>query len=41
MVTPVWTSLAGSGWTSNSGTWPPCTTMEETPGCRFSRGLRS
>ena len=35
---PAW---PGSGCTSNSGTCPPCTTTDDTPPWRFSRGLSS
>ena len=41
IVIEVCSSFAGSGFTSNSGSCPPCTTMVETPVIRFSRGLRS
>jgi hypothetical protein len=33
--------LGGIGRTSNSGSWPPCTTRVETPLRRFSRGFIS
>src|SRR6476646_739470 len=41
IVVPDCTSFAGSGCTSNSGTCPPCTTTDETPAWRLSRGFRS
>ena len=37
----VCSSFAGSACTSNSGSWPPCTTIVDTPVIRLSRGLRS
>src|SRR5689334_1350350 len=39
IVVCVCTSFSGSGSIRNSGSWPPCTTMVDTPFNRLSRGL--